>query len=144
MRLVFAIFLVCLLAFNITAYAHEIDLSGFDLSQLVKTYNDNLDKVPGFAKNIFGNERIDVYIDGEKFVGLVGQNGTIAEYKKSGVEKPTMKIYTTSETIGHLLENEKTLLDALKDKSIQYEGVGFVKKIKFGFIKIFQSIFLRD
>lgn len=135
--------MVSILTFSSVAYAHEIDLSTFDLDELVKTYNQNLEKVPGFVKSIFGNEKIDVYIDGEKFVGLVGQNGEITEYKKGGVDKPTMKIYTTSEAIGHLIEGEKTLLDAVKDKSIQYEGVGFVSKIKFGFIKIFQGIFLR-
>ena len=132
----------CLLLLT-AAYAHEIDLESFDLEKLVSVYNENLDKVPGFVKGVFGNERIDVYIDGQKFVGLVGENGNITEYKKGGIDKPTMKIYTTSETIGHLLENEKTLLEAVKDKSIQYEGVGFVNKIKFGFIKIFQGIFLR-
>ncbi len=124
-------------------YAHEIDLSTFDVEELVKTYNVNLENVPGFVKSTFGNERIDVYIDGEQFVGLVGENGNITEYKKGGVDKPTMKIHTTSETIGHLIEGEKTLLEAVKDKSIQYEGVGFINKIKFGFIKIFQGIFLR-
>ena len=124
-------------------YAHEIDLSTFDVEELVKTYNVNLEKMPSFMKSTFGNERIDVYIDGEQFVGFVGKNGNITEYKKGGVDKPTMKIYTTSETIGHLIEGEKTLLEAVKDKSIQYEGVGVINKIKFGFIKIFQGIFLR-
>ncbi|MBI2005541.1 MAG: hypothetical protein HYS80_02140 [Candidatus Aenigmarchaeota archaeon] len=124
-------------------YAHEIDLSTFDVEELVKTYNVNLENVPGFVKSTFGNERIDVYIDGEQFVGLVGKDGNITEYKKGGVDKPTMKIFTTSETIDHLIEGEKTLLEAVKDKSIQYEGVGFINKIKFGFIKIFQGIFLR-
>ena len=125
------------------ASAHEIDLSTFDLETLVKTYNENLGKVPDFVKSIFGNERIDLYVDGEKFAGLAGQNGNITEYKKGGIDKPTMKIYTSSETIGHLVNNEKSLLESIKDKSIQYEGVGFAKKIKFGFIKIFQGFFLR-
>ena len=124
-------------------YAHEIDLSTLDLDGLVKTYNDNLNKAPSFVKNTFGNERINVYIDGQNFVGLVGQNGKITEYKKGGIDKPTMKLYTTSDTIGHLVNNEKSLLDVVKDKSIQYEGVGFAKKVKFGFIKIFQGMFLR-
>lgn len=124
-------------------YAHEIDLSTFNIEDLVKAYNNNLDKVPGFAKKIFGNEKINVYIDGEIFAGFAGEGGKITEYKKEGIEKPTLRIYTTSETIGHLVAGEKTLLEAVKDKSITYEGVGFFSKIKFGFIKIFQRFFLR-
>lgn len=134
---------VSILMFATTVSAHEIDLSTLDLDNLVKVYNENLGNVPNIIKNIFGNERIDIYIDGQKFVGFVGKNGTITEYKKGGIEKPTMKIYTTSDTIGHLINNEKSLLDAVKDKSIQFEGIGFAKKVKFGLIKIFQGMFLR-
>lgn len=126
------------------AYAHgELDLESLDLEKLVATYNDNLDKVPGFVKNIFGNEKINLYIDGELFLGLAGEGGKIVEYKKGGVDKPTMNVYTTSDTIDKLIDEDKNLLEAVKDKSIQYQGVGFINKIKFGIIKIFQGIFLR-
>ncbi len=128
---------------SMISFAHEVDIESIDLEMLVGTYNQNLDKVPGFAKSLFGNERIDLYIDGEKFVGIIGSGGQIIEYKEGGIEKPTMKIYTTSDTIGDLINNETSLIDAVKSKSIQYEGVGFFSKIKFGFVKIFQNFFLK-
>lgn len=132
-----------MIAFVNAAYAHEGDLSTIDLDKFVKVYNENLDKVPGFVKKNFGNERINLYVDGEKFVGLVGQNGTIKEYSRGGVEKPTLNVYTTGETIDQLLDGEKGILETIKDKSIRYEGVGFGGKIKFGIIKFLQGILLR-
>ena len=130
--------------FNGVAYAQsELDLESLDLEKLVDAYNQNLEKVPEFVKNIFGNERITLYIDGELFVGLAGEGGKIVEYKKGGIDKPTMNVYTTNDTIDKLIDGDKTLLEAVKDKSISYQGVGFVNKIKFGIIKIFQGIFLR-
>lgn len=140
-----ALFLIAgIFVFSNAAYAHgELDLESLDLEKLVETYNQNLEKVPGFVKNIFGNEKINLYIDGELFVGLAGEGGKIDEYKKGGIDKPTMKVLTTSDTIDKLIDGDKTLLEAVKDKSVSYEGVGFIGKIKFGFIKIFQGIFLR-
>ncbi len=121
----------------------DVDLNSLDLQELVNAYNKNLDKVPGFVKNIFGNERINLYIGDEAFVGLVGTDGNITEYKRGGIDGPTMKIHTTADTLHKLVDGDKTLLEATKDKSITYEGVGLSKKIKFGFIKFFQSIFFR-
>ncbi len=140
-----ALFLITgIFAFNNAAYAHgELNLESLDLDKLVETYNQNLKKVPGFVKNIFGNEKINLYIDGELFVGLAGEGGKIVEYKKGGLDKPTMKVFTTSDTIDKLMDGDKTLLEAVKDKSVSYEGIGFVSKIKFGFIKIFQRLLLR-
>lgn len=145
MRFGYAILSViaCLLFFVSVGYAQGIDLETLDMENLVKTYNENLEKVPNFVKSIFGNEKIDVYIDGEKFVGLVGKNGNITEYKKGGLDKPTMKIYTTVETISDLIDNEKSLAEAIKDKSIRYEGVGFAKKLKFGFIRLLGMFFFK-
>lgn len=143
MKSITAAFLSSILLMSGIAYAHEIDLNQLDIDKLVSSYNDNLQKVPGFAKKLFGNERINLYVDGKLFVGLAGQNSKIVEYKKGGLDKPTMKIFTTGETISDLTDGQKTLLDAVKDKSIQYQGVGFGNKMKFGFVKIFQGFFIR-
>lgn len=144
MKIGYTTFLITALLLINIGYAHsELDLESLDLDKLVTTYNDNLDKVPGFVKIIFGNERINLYIDGEVFVGLAGEKSEIVEYEKGGVSKPTMNVYTTSDTIDKLIDGNTTLLDAVKDKNINYEGIGFFGKIKFGFIKIFQGLFLR-
>ncbi len=144
MKIVYTAFLITALLLVNIGYAHgELDLESLDLEKLVEAYNQNLEKVPGFVKNIFGNERINLYIDGEIFVGLSGKKGEIVEYEKGGIIKPTMNIYTTGDTIDKLIDGNTTLLDAVKDKSINYEGVGFFGKIKFGVIKIFQGLFLR-
>ena len=144
MKSAYALFLASIVGFAFlvnVGYAEKVDLNSVDFKELVSAYNGNLDKVPSFVKNTFGNERINLYVDGQPFVGLVGQNGNITEYKKGGIENPTMRIYTTSGTIDKLVKGNTTLLDSVKDKSIDYEGVGFAKKIKFGFIKLFQGLF---
>ena len=144
MKIGYTAFLIAALLFINIGYAHgELDLESLDLEELVTAYNGNLDEVPSFVKNIFGNEKINLYIDGELFIGLSGENGKITEYKEGGLDKPTMKVYTTADTIDQLIDGNTTLLDAVKEKSISYEGIGFISKIKFGFIKIFQGLFLR-
>ncbi len=138
--LIGAIASIFILSFAIGASAPGV--YKLDIDDLVTKYNDNIASIPGPLKGIFGNERINVYVDGKILVGLVGVNGTIVEHKQDGIEKPTMKIMTDSDTIGKIISNQKTFADAIRDKSITYSGVGFGNSVKFAFIRIIQNIFI--
>ena len=52
-----------------------------------------------------------------------------------------MKVHTTSKAIQLLTNKEITIKEALEKKYITYEGVGFLKKLKFGLIKTVDNWF---
>ena len=55
-------------------------------------------ELPSFARPLFGNQRINLYItasDNQEITsGIVTEDGIIAEVNDKGVEKPTLKAYT--------------------------------------------------
>src|SRR3990172_9236106 len=48
-----------------------------------------------------------------------------------GPPHPTLNVYIDQETIDQIIAGEITPLDALQQGKIRYEGVGFVKWVKF-------------
>lgn len=99
-------------------------------------------ELPGALGKFFGNERINIYIaqsDGEKeVVGLRMERRKVVSLSLEELAKPTIKIYTSQETMGEIM-NSKNQIQALKKSldsgKITYSGVGLKNKVKFAFIK---------
>ncbi|MBW2992801.1 thrombospondin type 3 repeat-containing protein [Candidatus Woesearchaeota archaeon] len=113
-----------------------------ELQQHIDTYNANLDNLPESLKGLIGNERVNIYIavNGDEIVyGAVTKDAKITEYKEGGIEKPTIKVYTTDKTIRKIINSSNpvsAVTKAIKSKEIKYKGVGFFKKFKTGFMKL--------
>ena len=102
----------------------------------------------GFAGNLIGNERINVYITKEDnstfIVGVVTEDKKIKSISEGEIEKPTLKVYTDEKTLNEIQfsdDNIKFLKKAIDEKKISYKAVGFGKKIKFGFMTFFGKLF---
>ncbi len=113
-----------------------------DIPTIIQLYNTNIDKVPPILIKIFGNERINVYIDNELFYGFKTENGRITEEMKGGISNPTLNVYVTQDVINKIVKREITAQEALKKGYIDYKGVGLIKRTKFGFAKSISRLFL--
>ena len=120
-----------------------------ELKEQVDLYNQNVDKIPGFIRTIFGNERIEAHInDGkEEVIGIVTKDAIVIEFKEGGIENPTLKVYTDKETIYKVIKQKnpdsaiQVALKALDEGKIRYEAVGVVTQIKTTIFTILIKIF---
>ena len=102
--------------------------------KVMELYSQNEAKVPSFAKKMFGNQRINVYIEDYKNFNAVTKSGKLSNLEEGSLDNPTLKVYTNKETADKLINGELDFKTALKDKLITYEVLGFWNKLKFGFI----------
>ncbi|OGI64701.1 hypothetical protein A2642_01875 [Candidatus Nomurabacteria bacterium RIFCSPHIGHO2_01_FULL_39_10] len=98
----------------------------------------------GLSGKLFGNEKVNVHVtadDGSEFiVGVETKDKKVLLVKEGGLEKPTLRIYTTEKVIREIMaahEPINALQLALQDEKITYNAVGFFNKMKFSFISLF-------
>jgi len=98
----------------------------------------------GLSGKLFGNERVNVHVtadDGSEFiVGVETKDKKVLLVTEGGVEKPTLRIYTTEKVIREIMaahEPINALQAGLQDEKITYKAVGFFNKMKFSFISLF-------
>jgi|GEM_PF-1248648 len=103
-----------------------------ELVMHVDTYNQNIEKVPGIVKMLFGKERINAYIENgkEEIIGIVMQDAKVIEFKEGEVQNPTMRMYMDKGTIRKLMTDPPFALEALDKGKIRYEGIGITKQAK--------------
>lgn len=109
------------------------------VSSLVSSYNSNLENVPALAEMIFGDERINVYVEMEdgstRIVFLKTENTKVVDYKTGKGKNPDVNAYTTKETIDELTKSEnpgRLFETKVNQGKITYEGVGIINQIKYG------------
>jgi len=112
-----------------------------EMNLIVDYYNDNMDQVPKIVITLFGNERMNLYVDNELVYGAVTKNGKITEVEEDGIEKPTLNVYSTGDALQQIAKGEMSIEEAISKKYIDYKGVGFVKRTKFGLTKSISRIF---
>ena len=98
--------------------------------------------MPQPFKSVFGNERINIYID-DLNMNAVTAEGKLIALQEGLLDDPTMNLYSTEATINKILNSENAgedLQNALDNKEITYSGVGTGKKIKLFFVKIAAKI----
>lgn len=93
-----------------------------------------------FLGKIFGNERMNVYIDDQAPFNIITSGGRVESLNHGEIENPTMRVYTDMGTIDQLIAGELMPVDALQQGKIRYEGVGFVNKIKFKLLSVVSGI----
>ena len=110
-------------------------ISNENTQQLIGT------ELPGFAKKLFGNERININIllnNGETLqVGLATESGMITIIQFQPITNPTLNAQTTETVIQTIIQSQNpldTFQAALDNDNITYTAIGLSKKIKYGFI----------
>lgn len=114
--------------------------ASFDMGELVNTVNQNTDAVSPELMQIFGNERINVYLE-DGALGFVTKNGKITEYYTTEVQNPTLKVYLDSKTLTQLINGQLDINTALNEGKIRYEAIDAVTKIKMIIAEIARSLF---
>ncbi len=98
----------------------------------------------GLPGKLFGNEKVNVHVTtdaGSEFiVGVQTKDKKVLSVKEGGVEKPTLRVYTSEKVIREIMaahEPINALQLALQEGKITYKAVGFFNKLKFSFISLF-------
>ena len=137
------IILLVLCFLFVAAFAVEIEnIKGEEVTeehlQMFKTeYNSNIDQIPGIAISLFGNEKMNLYVEGEtKIVYMFMNEGYITNIGFGEVQDKTMNVYTDEDTIKKIMEGNMGFADALQQGKIRYEGVDIISGIKVGIANI--------
>ncbi len=135
----------------ITVNGHEINLQNIDPEQIeegVQAYNTNYtDQVPGLVQSLVGDERVTVNISAgnDTIVYSVVMDGMqIERVEDSGLDDPTLIVYTSTETVETIVTAENPrdrAVNALREGEIWYETVGFLRTLKFGAVSTLIKLF---
>ena len=87
-------------------------------------------KIPSLPFGMFSNERVNVLIDGEPEYNLIIQNKQITELGRGTLENPTAQITLSLETLEQLHDGRLEPMNAIKNRLVQYKGIGFVNSLK--------------
>ena len=89
-------------------------------------------ELPGPLANIFGNERINVYV-GDSTIGIVTNDGSILSANDSEIADSTIRFYIPEDLFNQLTAEDgeiRELAQAVRDGTVTYEADGFVRRVK--------------
>lgn len=101
-------------------------------NELKDLINENIEKLPGILLTLFGDTRANVYVGDFALVGIVSEDGLIAELQLDGISEPDLTVTISEKTLEQMVNKEVTIEEALNTGLISYEAVGILNKAKFG------------
>lgn len=110
-------------------------------------YNANTDTLPGLARALIADERINLHvaIDGEnRTVGAVMDGVRIGSIEEGGLENATVELYTDEATIQEIAtatNRGRATVRALNDGGIRYESRGLWNRVTFGVVSLLLKAF---
>ncbi|MCK4589371.1 MAG: hypothetical protein KAT77_02940 [Nanoarchaeota archaeon] len=110
------------------------------LRQIQNEYNQQRHNAPPFIINLFGDERINVYMNGYTAY-LITVDGEMIDVSTGELQDQTMNVYVSKETVQKIMNEELEMKDALDKSLIKYQGVGAGKKVKFGAVKMLYRVY---
>jgi hypothetical protein len=141
LKKLFLVLMFLLFTISLT-FAQEID------DEILKLQELQGQEIPGIAGRLFGNERINLYVDlndgTRETITILTKKKIFISLEKGELENPTLIVYTTEQTLRELQNSEnilQTFETYLKNGDISYQALGIGKKIKFGFLKILGKVF---
>lgn len=110
--------------------------------------NKEVSSIPSFLLDLFGNEKMNVYVSLESgkevVVGVTTKDSKLSEVVYRKYSNPTMNVYLSERILKDILVSSdpaKEAVKAVKTGKIRYEGVGFIPSIKTFFLNLFQNIY---
>lgn len=135
----------------VTVNGQTVDLHNIpkkNIDKAVKQYNEQHSKdMPGVIKSLGGGERVilNISTNTTPVVYSMVMDGMKVETLKEGpVDNPTLKIYTSAETLAAIAEAKKPrkrAVKALRQKEIRYKAVGLFRQIKYGLMTTAIKVF---
>lgn len=125
---------------------------GEQLKKAADAYNKQVDELPGYAKRVVGDERINANIsvtsvediEADYLVyGIVMDGAKIDRVNTSALDDPTLTVYTSAETLEAIAKADnpkQRALRAFNGDGIQYEAHTLMNRIRFGLLSVWASI----
>ncbi len=95
-------------------------------------------KIPAWISIFFGNERMNWYVEKENdettILGLITREARIVEVVDGGVSRPSVKVYTSKETLDEILKSSDpgyAFKKAFDHGKIRIEGIGAFNSLKY-------------
>lgn len=127
---------------------YNLDYVLNNLNEFKDKYNSNIDKVPGFVKIMFGDEKIDLIItkiDETKVkLSVETKNGLVEKATTEQFDEYTLNVWVDERTINEIIESEDQIMrlkQALDNEEIKYEALTFKTSLKTGISKIILTIY---
>lgn len=146
--------LVVLLVFSAFVFASGATMNLSDLTekQLEILSEDFVgQKLPAALRAVFGEERINFYVDlnneKELVISIVTVDGKVESVLLDEVDSPTLRIYTDQDTLEKIALADDPAMEvrkALDDRSVTFKANSFVKRMKFYLFFKLSSIFGGD
>jgi hypothetical protein len=130
------LFIIPLIMLFLPIVAADLDIASLEGEEL-----------EGIAAQTFGNQRINIYIDGELLHHFVTEDGLITQAGDGGLDNPTLSMYSDEATFNEVTESDDpmgTFATAILDERITYAAVGFFNGFRFAIISFlmnFMNIF---
>tara|TARA_Y100000310_G_scaffold173355_1_gene173531 strand:+ start:4716 stop:5189 length:474 start_codon:yes stop_codon:yes gene_type:complete len=150
-RGVLCLIILIICAVSVNAQTEDVKTLLTSLSQFKSDYNENIDKVPTWAKNVLGSEKINATLilkDNTAInIGIIFRDGQMVEMRQGRLKKPTINLIVSEQNILDLLaipgyqkrlENLKEAYDA---ELINYEYLTFKTKVKFTTVGMAYGLF---
>lgn len=119
----------------------DSELPEMDREFLTGLYDSGFDDVPGVAKRVFGNERMNVHVemvDGEtKQFYLETEGGEVVASEVGERDDATLRVETHENVLRRISRSEETsseFVSALRGDEIEYQGLGALGWLKYGVV----------
>lgn len=121
--------------------ALEVDTEGLTEDKVVQAQKDALiaqldtiqvPELSKFFKKMFGNERVNIYLEGGYTIAIVTEKGEVTELKEGAVENPTAEVTISDNVFKTINAGTFDLRKALKEGDITIKGMGIWNKMRFG------------
>lgn len=101
------------------------------------TYNQNIGKVPGFVKTMFGDERINAVLTLDngtiESFGIITKKGKIVSIQKGFLDNPSLFVKTDEKVLNKFLESGNQVAyirNALNTKAIDFQATNIKTRVK--------------
>ncbi len=93
------------------------------------------------VSSLIGNERMNIYVDGEFEGHLVTVNGEIVGMGEDELEDPTLNIHVDKKLVDGSMEEEMTFAEMVQSGLIRLEGVGFANSLRFAISQFLFNVY---
>lgn len=126
------IFLTLLVILSAMTIAVPIEMQKQIFLEQLPQIQEQFNSAPltGPVKFFVGNEKINLYLENET-ISIIMKDGKIETIQSTEIEDPTLIVTASDKALLDYANNSLDMKQALKNKEITYEGVGFFNKIKF-------------
>jgi hypothetical protein len=117
----------------------QITIDESQLDMIRDLYNDNMGSAPQ-VRDLLANERINLVIEDVGTFGIVNEDGEMKSLTLGELPDPTLQVSTNLDTVTDLVLGTKQAVDALRDGSIGFVGIGPWNWLRFEIARIMFGI----